>query len=369
MSKRIPMIPPFKVISKVQILAETKDYNHKMMNVPAMWKRTKGALKDGTGVPIAILDTGIPKHMDLSPSGGKSFIPGYKTDQNGHASHVGGIIAATANNGMGVAGIAPEAADWYGAVLDAQGSGDIVQIIRGIRWAVDVVGAKVISMSLGIADGYPISKDLEKAVNYAVSQGVAVICAAGNEAGGVGQPACFDASIAVAAVNSKQQHANFSNIGPEVDFAAGGVNVYSTFLHNGYAKLSGTSMACPALAGVATLILADAHNDSGIWLSPAELVIRMKKIAFDVGSDGFDDTFGNGIPVFKRNEQIIPEPIPEKPEEKKNLFPCGLTWKILSVFSKGAEIAERGGADQDGAILAGLQSVGEYAVKAEAARK
>ena len=129
------------------------------------------------------------------------------------------------------------------------------------------------------------------------------------------------------------------------------------------------SMACPALAGVATLILADAHNDSGIWLSPAELVIRMKKIAFDVGSDGFDDTFGNGIPVFKRNEQIIPEPILEPPAVKKNLFPCGLTWKVLKAFSKGAEIAERGGADQDGAILAGLQSVGEYAARAAAARK
>ena len=389
MSERIPMIPPYKVISRVQILAETKDYNHELMNIPAMWKKTRGALTDGTGIPVVILDSGVPNHVDLKPSGGRSFIPGYEEDQNGHSTHCGGIIAAVANNGMGVAGIAPDCADYYGAVLDKNGSGDIQQICDGIRWAVDEIGARVISMSLGIPAGYATFKKMEEAVNYATSHGVAVICAAGNEAGGVGQPACYESAIAVAAVNDKKQHARFSNSGPEVDFASGGVNVYSTYLKNGYAKLSGTSMACPALAGVATLIIADEKNDTGKWLTPAELVEKMKRIAFDVGDDGFDETFGHGIPVFRSGKGEPDEPeqpgepdepeTPEEPEKptdpadpgkiKKNNFPCGLTWKVLSAFSESADRAARNGADPDGAILAGLQAVGEFATKATEARR
>lgn len=376
MSDRIPMIPPYRVISRVQILAETKDYNHEMMNVPAMWRDTMGALDDGTGVPVVVLDTGVPNHMDLKPAGGKSFISGYEEDKNGHGTHCGGIINAIANNGMGVAGIAPEADVWFGAVLDARGSGDIDDIVKGIRWAVDEVGAKVISMSLGVPDGYPIFKNLEEAVNYATSQGVAVICAAGNESGGVGQPACYDAAIAVAAVNSKHEHANFSNRGPEVDFAAGGVSVYSTYLGNGYARLSGTSMACPALAGIATLILADEMNDHNKWLSPAELVEKMKRISYDVGGDGFDETYGHGIPIFRSGDgepdepdtgeppdQPPPPPPPQEPV-KKNSFPCGMTWKLMKSFADGAGKASADGASPDGAILAGFEAVGRYAKKA-----
>jgi len=369
------MIPPFRVVSRVQILSETKDYNHEMMNVPAMWRDTKGALADGTGVPVVILDTGVPNHVDLSPTGGKSFIPGYEEDQNGHGTHCGGIIAAIANNNMGVMGIAPDCADWYGAVLDKDGSGRIEHIVAGIRWAVDEVGAKVISMSLGIPDGHPIYEAFEEAVNYAYSQGVAVICAAGNEASGVGQPACYDSAIAVAAVDRYQDKAWFSNKGPELDFAAGGVDVYSTFLNNGYAKLSGTSMACPAIAGIAALIIADEKNDHGKWLTPDELVEKMRRIAYDVGEEGFDELYGHGIPVFRTGEGEPdepgtgePPPPPEQPTPKKNAFPCGLTWKVLKAFSDGADKAARDGADPDGAILAGLRSVGDFAGKASEAR-
>jgi minor extracellular protease Epr len=379
MSDRIPMIPPFRVVSRVQILAEMMDYNHQMMNVPAMWRDTMGALKDGTGVPVVILDTGIPNHVDLKPAGGKSFIPGYERDLNGHGTHVAGIVAAIANNSMGVAGIAPDCDDWYGAVLDEQGSGEISQIVAGIRWAVDEVGAKVISMSLGIPDGYPIFPELEKAVNYANSQGVAVICAAGNEASGVGQPACYDSTIAVAAVNSRKEKAWFSNKGSEIDFAAGGVDIYSTYLNNGYVKLSGTSMSAPALTGVATLILADEKNDHGKWLTPDELMEKMKRISYDVGGDGFDELYGNGIPMFRSGigepdepeanpEPPIEQPQPNPPNAKKSAFPCGLTWKVLKAFSEGADRAARDGADPDGAILAGLSAAGKFAGMANEAR-
>lgn len=301
MQERIPMIPPHSVISRVQILAETKDYNHEMMNIPAMWKETKGK-----GIKVVVLDTGVPKHVDLLVCGGKSFIDGYEEDSHGHGTHVSGIIAAIANNDMGVAGIAPESEDYYGAVLDGDGSGSFDAIIAGIRWAVDEVGANVINMSLGIPDGYPTVTEMEETCNYAVSQGVAVICAAGNEAGGVGQPACYDSCIAVAAVNNQKEHARFSNTGPEVDFASGGVDVYSTYLNNGYAKLSGTSMASPALTGVAVLIMSDEMKDKGKVPTPVELVDKLKKIAYDVGAEGFDEIYGHGLPIFTSSEEQLP---------------------------------------------------------------
>ena len=290
--ERIVMLPPFRVTRRVQMLAETKDYNHRLMNVPEIWKDSRGE-----GIKVAILDSGVPEHVDLAPVGGKSFIDGYYTDANGHSTHCGGIVAALCDNGMGVCGIAPAVDDWYGAVLDGNGSGSIDSVVAGIRWAVDEVGADIISMSLGIAIPFPI-RQLEDACNYAVEHGVAVIAAAGNEAGKVGQPGMYDSVITVAAVNSKQQHAAFSNVGKEVDFATGGVDVYSTYLNNSYAVLSGTSMSTPAIAAIAALILAK-HLKAGKKLTPEELRQHIKRIAYDVGGDGFDELYGHGIPIFR----------------------------------------------------------------------
>lgn len=369
------LLPPFRVTSMVSIMAEVLDFNHKMMNIPAMWKHTRGSR-----VKVAILDTGKPNHVDLHPMGGKSFIPGYEVDGNGHSTHCGGILAAIANNGMGVAGVAPECEDYYGAVLDAQGSGSIANIIKGIRWAVDTVGAKVISMSLGIDASAPRLPELEKACNYAVNQGAVVVCAAGNEAGGVGQPAIYDSVIAVAAVDQNQKHAWFSNIGPSVDFAAGGVKVYSTWLRNGYAKLDGTSMATPALAGVVTLIMADHYQKHQTWLTPQEVYQKLKKIAFDVGPEGFDEQFGHGIPLFQFDEapgsgsdDPATEPpgseTPETPETPEPQPPtetpetpcdCSLAFPLLGEFLREAADAIEQNKTTDTAIDRGIVAARDY---------
>lgn len=323
--KILPLLPHFNVNALVSIMAEVQDYNHKLMNIPAMWKRSRG-----DAVKVVILDTGVPKHVDLSPVGSKSFIPGYLADRNGHATHVGGSIAAIADNHMGVAGIAPYCLDYYGAVMGPDGSGSVNAIIKGIRWAVDTIGAQVINMSLGMPAGAPHFPELEKACNYAVDQGCTVVCAAGNAGGKVGQPACYDSVLAVAAVDQHERHAWFSNVGRQVDFAAGGVNIYSTWLHDGYAKLSGTSMAAPAIAGVAALIQGDNHEQYGKWLTAQEVREKLSKIAFDVGPKGFDDHFGYGIPVFKSvKHSAIPESV-ELPEVSlKQIIP-----ELDSVMSK-----------------------------------
>lgn len=294
MTKNIfKLIPDYRIDIQVSILADIRDYNFELMNIPKIWKITKGK-----GIKIAILDTGLPKHVDLIPAGGHSVIPNYLQDLNGHATHVGGIIAAIANNNIGVSGIAPDADDYYVAVMDANGNGSVEQLIDGIYYAVDVLGAHIINMSLGIPAWAPHFKSLEAACNYAYNQGVAIFAAVGNDFGAVGQPAIYDSVISVAAVNNKKEHADFSNRGNAVDFAAGGVNVYSTYLNNSYAKLSGTSMACPAVAAAGALILSE-HLLRNKKLTPAELKSHLQKIAFDVGPEGWDDRFGFGIPFFQ----------------------------------------------------------------------
>lgn len=303
-SQTLKLLPDFKVTARVQLLAEVQDYNIRMMNIPAMWRRTQGE-----GVKLVVLDSGLPVHVDLKPTGSKSFIPGYLEDKCGHSTFCGGITAAIGGNGIGVIGIAPQLEDYYGAVLDGAGSGSINAIIEGIRWAVDIVGAQVISMSLGIEAGAPHFAALEEACNYAVAQGCTVFVASGNEGGKVGQPACYDSVLAVAAVGSAKQHASFSNMGAEVDFAAGGVDVYSTYLNNGYCKMSGTSMATPALAAVGALIISD-HLKRGEILTPADVRAHLKRIAYDVGEAGFDELYGNGIPIFSNNpDDPIGEPV------------------------------------------------------------
>ena len=306
----IRLIPVHQVEVAVSILAETEDYNHQLMNIPAIWKRTKGA-----GVKLAVLDTGLPNHMDIKPSGGKSFVQGYLEDKNGHATHCGGIIAATAYNDMGIRGIAPDVEDYYGAVMGADGSGTVNQIIAGIRWAVDDIGADIISMSLGISAYAPYIPELEAACKYAVDRGVAIFAASGNEGGNVGQPARYDCVYAIAAIDERMDLASFSNRGKEIDFAAGGVQVFSTYLRNTYARLNGTSMACPAIAAVGALILADAKaGQNPRKLTPTELGAKIQKIAYDLGPAGTDMFYGAGIPIFSAWSDVTgtPPPLPPK---------------------------------------------------------
>lgn len=364
------MIPKYRVTARVQMLAETMDYNHQMMNIPAMWKVTKGE-----GVKLVILDTGMPNHNDLSPNTvvSKSFINNYLEDKNGHSTHCGGIIAAIAGNGMGVAGIAPEVDDIYGAVLDSSGSGSIAQIVAGIYWAVDEVKADIISMSLGIDASSSVIPSLKKACDYAYSKGVTIFAAAGNEAGKVGQPAQYDSVYAVAAVNNKMEHARFSNMGDSVDFAAGGVDVYSTYLNNSYAKLSGTSMATPACAAVAALIFAK-HLKDGKRLTPAELGDHLKRIAYDVNGDGFDQIFGFGIPIFQNSDtpDEAPDNGPVEPSEpvtpvqpsppsgtgkKRGPSANCAYWQMANSFLDATVASLDRGSALDTAIVAGIRTL------------
>ncbi|MEW6545699.1 MAG: S8 family peptidase [Bacillota bacterium] len=220
----------------------------------------------GTGVKVAIVDTGIDKdHPDLVDNlkGGYLAIqtgvykrkgPDGWDDDNGHGTHVAGIVAAV-DNTIGVVGVAPEA--WlYGVkVLDRTGSGYYSDIIEGIQWCIDN-GMQVINMSLG---GSTDSPALHDAVIAAYNSGITIVCAAGNsgpEEDTVAYPARYPEVIAVAATAADDSVPDFSSRGPEVDIAAPGVSILSTWNDGGYATASGTSMASPHVAGTVALYLA-----------------------------------------------------------------------------------------------------------------
>ncbi len=221
------------------------------VNAPAAW-----ASGEGAGVKVAVVDTGIDcTHPDLECdfSAGTDIVdPGSQPmDDNEHGTHVAGTIAGRGLGG-GVLGVAPKATLMPVKVLDKDGAGSLSDIVKGIDWAADH-GANVINMSLGGPSG---STALERAVKYALSKGVVVVAAAGNsgpDPDTVGYPAGYPGVIAVAASDSSDGVADFSSRGAAVAFIAPGVDITSTVPGGGYAKLSGTSMASPHVAGLAAL--------------------------------------------------------------------------------------------------------------------
>jgi len=173
-------------------------------------------------------------------------------DVYGHGTHVAGIIAACSNNGVGIAGVAPES--WLMNVKVAGDDGGCwaSTVAKGILWAVDK-GADVINLSIELREPSP---ELEDAINYAWSQGVVIIAAAGNEGSqSPVYPAYYENCIAVAATRQDNTLAPLSNYGDWVDVTAPGVDIYSSLPGNSYGYKSGTSFATAYVSGLAALLL------------------------------------------------------------------------------------------------------------------
>jgi len=209
---------------------------------------------------------------------------------NPHGTHVAGIIAAHANNGVGIAGAAPGVKIIPVRVLDASGSGSSSDVAEGIIWAADH-GARVINLSLG---GGP-SPGMQTAIQYARSKQVVTFAAAGNsyqEGNQPTYPAAYPEAVAVAAVDQSLHHASFSNTGSYVDIAAPGDLIWSSYGQGPaqYALMSGTSMATPYATATAALVLGE--NPS---LSATDLIHAVEAGASDLGPPGRDNTFGYGL--------------------------------------------------------------------------
>ncbi|WP_227376570.1 S8 family serine peptidase [Haladaptatus halobius] len=230
----------------------------------------------GADADIAILDTGIDSnHSDLNNVGySRGF--GYSTweDGNGHSTHCAGIAAAE-NDGQGIKGVASDATLHAGKVLSDSGSGSFSDIAAGVEWTANQ-GFDVASMSLGASSG---SYTLQDGCNYANNSGVFVVVAAGNSgpcSDCVGYPAAYSSVMAVSSTNSSDDLSSFSSQRPEVEIAAPGSDIYSTYVDGTYTKLSGTSMACPHVAGAAGQLMANGSTNS-------EARSQLKSTAEDIG--------------------------------------------------------------------------------------
>lgn len=296
----------------------------------------------GEGVKIAVLDTGIiGTHEDLKDNyeGGYDFVnndPDPLDDNcdtqavTCHGTHVSGIIAAR-NNGIGVVGVAPNASIYAVKVLHASGSGDTSWIIAGLQWAVDN-NMTIATMSFGGADNIA----MHEAVDNAYNAGILLVASAGNNYGGaVLYPAAYDSVIAVSATDGNDQPAGSSNIGPKIELAAPGVNIYST-VRGGYGILSGTSMAAPHVTGVAALIYSTNFSDvNGDGEKNNKDVRELLHKAKDLGTPGKDDIFGYGLVDASMSVPGISSPIPTINIilKRTNAQPEGDTQKIN--FTRG----------------------------------
>lgn len=247
-----------------------------------------------TGQVVAVLDTGVDaRHPDLAGvvAPGRDLVDESGTggtDPHGHGTHVAGVIAAQATNGVGGAGLARGARILPIRVLDAQGRGYDAEVAEGVVWAVDH-GATVVNLSLG---GPSPSSLLTTAVRYALDRGVVVVAAAGN-AGDQGNPVLYPAAtagvLAVGAVDRADGHPSWSSSGTHLDVAAPGVGVLST-VPGGYATWSGTSMAAPFASAAAALLRATDPRRT-----PTEVVARLVSTGQDVGVPGRDAQSGGGV--------------------------------------------------------------------------
>lgn len=222
------------------------------IDAPSAW-----AHATGKGVRVGVVDTGVNmSHPDLAENVKAGFDAISETegvgDDNGHGTHVAGIIAAL-DNGFGVVGVAPEAHMYAVKAFDSKGKGMASDIIQGIAWCIDQ-DVRIINMSFGTVDS---GKALELAISKAAEAGILLVAASGNTGGQntVLYPARDPHVVAVAASTEDDQIAAFSSSGPEVDIAGPGTDVYSTYTGQRYKTLSGTSMACPHVTGVAALVL------------------------------------------------------------------------------------------------------------------
>jgi subtilisin len=263
----------------MEALGETQPYG--IDRVDADVTRANG--DTGAGADIAIIDTGIDSdHPDLQANigAGKSFTtcstkggckfgvkPADNTcneswdDDNEHGTHCAGTADAAANT-EGVVGVSTEATLHAVKVLGKCGSGSFSDIAAGIEYVANQ-GWDVASMSLGGSSGSSAMKD---AVSFAASEGVFLVAAAGNSGpctDCVGFPAAYPEVVAVSATDSTDSLAGFSSTGPEVEIAAPGVNTLST-IPGGYAEFSGTSMACPHVAGAAGILMANGASASQV---------------------------------------------------------------------------------------------------------
>jgi thermitase len=266
---------------------------------------------------VAVLDTGVDgKHPDLLDGAGKSrVIPGRDflkniddpLDGGGHGTHAAGIVGASADNGVGIVGMAPGCRILGEKVVSDYGFGTAASVAAGIVHAADA-GASVISMSLGSPSCPDILKD---AVAHAQAKGALLVAAMGNSGHhDILYPAAMPGVLAVGSTDEMDRKSSFSSFGEWISVSAPGSSILSLLPTNtnqtgfkDYGWMSGTSMATPCVAGLAALV-----RDLHPGLSAAAVKAHIERTAQPLGGSAFTPEFGHGRIDAARAVETLPRP-------------------------------------------------------------
>lgn len=305
----------------------------------------------GKNVRVAVLDSGIdPKHSALKVKGGVCTLTfdcpeniGYM-DDNGHGTHIAGIIAAQKNT-KGANGIAPNVDLYAIKALNAYGFGTTSSLLEGINWAI-THKIDILNLSITTENGDPA---LQLALDKAYKAGVLIVGASGNNgdtsSNSVLYPGKYESVIAVGAVDRNSKKLIESAIGPEVELAAPGRSILSTFPYNldadddkkdGYTSLSGTSMAAAHVTGVLAL-----YKERFPEMTNAELRKLLGNTAMDLGEVGRDPLYGFGLAQYS---ELLPFTANFKAtEEIGKITLASEQQNIVSVTSGDKQILPRDG--------------------------
>lgn len=300
-----PQIKDLQKDQLAQVQSQSIGWAHDRMN---LGKRVP-IDTTGKGIKIAVVDTGIDyEHPDLKIAGGKCVLDSlfldnpclnsYK-DDNGHGTHVAGIIAAQ-NNDYGVLGTAPDALIYGVKALDSQGYGTTSSILAGLDWAIQNK-MDIINLSLTTPDNDPL---MEQLIKKAYNQGILVVAAAGNEDHITGReenvlyPAKYSEVIGVSALGKTNNLIPTSSVGKEIELTAPGGSILSTVpvafdtygTKDGYGMMSGTSMAAPHVSAMAAL-----YMEKFPMLNHVQIRELLRTNSLDLGSKGRDTKFGYGV--------------------------------------------------------------------------
>lgn len=244
---------------------------------------------DGTGVSIAVLDTGIDyKHRDLNIKQSINFTKETSTiDKNGHGTQLAGIINSQKNN-IGITGISPKSDVYSLKVLNDNKSGDYENVIKGLKWSINH-NIDVVLMSLGSLDS---NSELEKWIKKANEKGIILISAIGNlgykeKGDNIAYPAKYNEVISVGAVKKDNKRWSQSSIGSKIDLMAPGKDILTTSLDNKYTFIDGTSIAASFVAASAALL-----KEYDPTLSNIKIKEALIKTAVPLGKTS---EYGNGF--------------------------------------------------------------------------
>lgn len=322
---------------------EIIDYGVKMVGAPLEWHETMGER-----IKVGIIDTGVDSdHPELKNriKDGANFYKGKIDDfedENGHGTHICGIVAAE-RNGIGVVGVAPKADLYVAKAFGKDGKTSYPAIEKSIKWLVDK-NVDVINMSFSSATSSPQYKSLIAGVH---NKGISIICAAGNEGefgeNTIGYPANFAETVAVSAVDINKNIADFNSKGRAAEISAAGIDIYSTYLNGGYATLSGTSMATPIITGAVAILMGKGFLRYGRRLTPDEIRLLLNIYTENINNIGRDKSYGYGIFSFGRignQDYIMNEAVKDSAcdtftknySTAKDIAAVLMAYKILDLF-------------------------------------